>query len=89
MLRIVVYGLCLIALLITVKSQQVLQRAHLVGSCSTVAHAVDGSEWRSCVPGRLSGRPGLRLDSCTDWGLYGTAEYWNCPAELDNRAQPE
>ena len=89
MLRIVVYGLILIAALVTIKSQRVLQRAHLVGVCSTVAQAADGSEWRSCVPGKLSGRPGLTLDSCTDWGLYGRAEYWSCPARLDNGAQTE
>ena len=89
MLRIVAVGLSIIALLITIKSQRVLQRAHLVGSCSTLARAVDGSEWRSCVPGKLSGRPGLTLDSCTDWGLRGDAEIWSCPARLDNRAQAE
>jgi hypothetical protein len=89
MLRIAVYGLCLIALLITIKSQQVLQRAHLVGFCSTFAQVENGTEWRSCVPGKVSGRPGLTLDSCTDWGRRGNAEIWNCPAALDNRAQPE
>ena len=89
MLRIVAVGLTLIGLLITVKSQQVLQRAHLVGSCSTLVQAADGSEWRSCVPGALSGRPGLTLDSCTDWGRRGNAEIWSCPASLDNRAQRE
>jgi hypothetical protein len=79
----------LIALLITIKSQRVLQRAHLVGFCSTVAQAQDGSEWRSCVPGKLSGRPGLELDSCTDIGRHGNAEVWTCPAALDDKAQRE
>lgn len=89
MLRIVVYGLILVALLGTIKSQRVLQRAHLVGACSTLVRVADGSEWRSCVPGKLSGRPGLTLDSCTDWGRRGDAEIWSCPAALDNRAQRE
>ena len=86
MLRIVAVGTVLIALLITVKDQRVLQRAHLVGYCSTVAQATDGSEWRSCVPGKLSGRPGLELNSCTDMGRYANAEVWNCPAALDDKA---
>jgi hypothetical protein len=89
LLRIVTVGAVLIALLITVKDQRVLQRAHLVGYCSTVAQATDGSEWRSCVPGKLSGRPGLEFNSCTDFGRNGNAEVWNCPAALDNKARQE
>ena len=85
MLRIVAVGTLLIALLITVKDHRVLQRAHLIGYCSTVAQGTDGSEWRSCVPGKLSGRPGLEFDSCTDVGRYGNAEYWTCPATLANK----
>jgi hypothetical protein len=79
----------LIALLITVKDQRVLQRAHLIGFCSTVAQATDGSEWRSCVPGHISGRPGLELDSCIDYGREGNAEVWSCPAPLNDKAQRE
>ena len=89
MLRIVAVGSVLIALLIAVKDQRVLQRAHLVGYCSTFAFSADGSEWRSCVPGRLSGRPGLELNSCTDFGRRGNEEVWNCPAALDDQAQRE
>ena len=68
LLRIVAVGTVLIALMIAVKDHRLLQRAHLVGYCSTFAQAADGSEWRSCVPGRLSGRPGLEFNSCTDYG---------------------
>jgi len=89
LLRILAVGAVLIALLITVKDQRLLQRAHLVGFCSTFAQEHDGSEWRSCVPGRLSGRPSLELNSCTDFGRRGSAELWNCPAALDDKAQRE
>jgi hypothetical protein len=89
MLRIAAVGAVLIALLITIKDQRLLQRAHLVGYCSSVNQAADGSEWRSCVPGRISGRPGLVLDGCTDYGRYGRAEVWNCPATIDDRPKPE
>jgi hypothetical protein len=87
MLRIVAVGATLIALLIAVKDHRLLQRAHLVGSCSTVGQAQDGSEWRACVPGKLSGRPGLELNSCTDIGRHRNAEIWTCPAKLDDRAE--
>jgi hypothetical protein len=89
MFRIVAIGALLVALLITVKDQRVLQHAHLVGFCSTVASDATGSEWRKCVSGRLSGRPGLELNGCTDWGPYDEAEYWNCPARLDTNAMRE
>jgi hypothetical protein len=89
LLRIVAVGAVLIALMITVKDQRLLQRAHLVGYCSTFAQEPDGSEWRSCVPGRLSGRPGMELTSCTDMGRRGNAELWSCPTSLDDKARRE
>ena len=89
MLRIVAVGAVLVALLVAIKDQRLLQRAHLVGYCSTVAQAEDGTEWRSCVPGKISGRPGLVLDACTDFGRYGRAEIWNCPAPVVDRPRPD
>jgi hypothetical protein len=86
MLRIVAIGTVLIALMISVKDHRLLERAHLIGYCSTYAQSADGSEWRSCVPGRISGRPGLEFNSCTDFGRRGNVEVWNCPAALDNKA---
>jgi hypothetical protein len=89
LLRIVAVGAVLIALMITVKDQRLLQRAHLIGSCSTLWRESDGSEWRACVPGRLSGRPGMELTSCTDMGRRGNAELWSCPTTLDHSALRE
>ena len=88
MLRIVAVGAVLIALMITVKDQRVLKRAHLVGSCSTVASVADGSEWRQCVPGKLSGRPGPELDSCSDWGTTARPSSGTAPPAR-RRAQRE
>jgi hypothetical protein len=89
LLRIILVGTVLIALMTAVKTERLLQRAHLVGYCSTYAQTTDGSEWRSCVPGRLSGRPSLELNSCTDFGRQGIAEIWSCPAALDDKARRE
>jgi len=82
-LRIIVVGAVLAALMIGLKDQRVLERTHIVGSCSTVSgSSLDGSQWHSCVPGRLTGRPGLTMDGCTDFGLYRNAEFWQCPAKV-------
>jgi len=86
MLRIVAVGASLIALLASVKQEHVLERSHMVGSCDTIARRVDGSEWRACVPGRLTGRPGLELSGCTDFGRSASAEVWHCPAPVTSAA---
>jgi hypothetical protein len=86
MLRIVAVGAVLIAVMFAVKDYRLLQRSHVVGSCAMVAEVTDGSEWRSCVAGRLTDRPGLSMDGCTDYGLYLEAEYWHCPAALAGSA---
>ncbi len=46
-----------VALLAAVKRGHVLERAHIVGACTTYAQAADGTEWRECYPGRISGGP--------------------------------
>jgi hypothetical protein len=81
-LRIVAVGAVVVAVMVAVKDHRVLERTHVVGTCSTVAQIEDGSEWRSCVPGRLTDRPGLSMAGCTDFGLYDETEYWHCPATL-------
>lgn len=82
LLRIVAVAAALIAMLIAVKDHRVLQRAHVVGSCATVLKDADGSEWRSCVAGTLSGRPDLSRSGCTDAGPRGSTEFWHCPASV-------
>jgi hypothetical protein len=81
-LRIVAVGAVLVASLVAIKDHRVLERTHVVGSCSTVAQIEDGSEWRACVAGRLTDRPGLAMAGCADWGVYEDVEYWHCPASL-------
>jgi hypothetical protein len=86
LLRIVAVAATLIALLIAVKDHRLLQRTHLVGACSTMSTAQDGTEWRSCTGGYLSGKPVLTRDSCTDAGPRGKNELWHCPASLVQNA---
>lgn len=82
MLRFMAVAAAGLALLATVKRERLLERAHLVGVCTTYAQAADGTEWRECFSGRLSGRPSLKLNGCTNAGAHGDAELWHCPARL-------
>jgi hypothetical protein len=82
MLRVVVTAVLLFAVLAGAKHERVLERAHIVGSCATYARGVDGSEWRQCSSGRISGRPSLRRNGCTDAGPHRDVELWHCPAQL-------
>jgi hypothetical protein len=81
-LRILAVAAVFAALMVAIKDRRLLQRVHVVGSCASVANVPDGSEWRRCVGGHLTGPPGLASAGCTDWGTYQDAEFWHCPAEL-------
>jgi hypothetical protein len=82
MLRIFLTAICIFVALVTVKRERILERAHIVGACTTYAHDDDGTEWRECASGRISGRPSLKLNGCTDVGPHGKNELWRCPAQL-------
>jgi len=82
MLRIFAVAIVLAGSMIAAKDHRLLARTHLVGSCATVATAKDGSEWRACGAGTLSGKPSLAQAGCTDAGARGSAELWRCPATL-------
>ena len=82
MLRFVAAAAIGVALLAVVKREHVLERAHIVGACTTYAQSADGTEWRECVPGKISGRPSLKLNGCTNVRRHGNNELWHCPARL-------
>ena len=82
LLRLFLVGAVLAGLMIGVKDHHLLERLHVTGSCSTLAVAKDGTEWRSCAAGNLSGKPSLSQDGCTDSGARGNLELWHCPASL-------
>jgi hypothetical protein len=81
-LRIFAVAFVLAGIMIAAKEHRILARTHVVGSCTTVATAADGSEWRACESGRLSGKPSLERDSCKDAGPRAKVELWHCPAPL-------
>jgi hypothetical protein len=82
MLRFLAVAAAGVALLATAKRERLLERAHIVGVCTMFAQAADGTEWRQCFAGRISGRPSLKLNGCTSGGMRGQAELWHCPAQL-------
>jgi hypothetical protein len=71
-----------ISLLVAVKQEHLLERAHITGYCRTYSQSPDGTEFRECFPGKIAGRPSLRRDNCTDVGPHGANELWHCPATL-------
>jgi hypothetical protein len=85
MLRILVLATLAAAVLFTVKDQDVLHRAGLIGYCTTTtAPAGAKGIWRACEKGKLSGRPDLSRQSCHRQGRTGSVEFWSCPTKLDS-----
>ena len=63
--------------------ERVLDRAGLLGSCTTLAaSADDGGQWLECRPGDLTGYPDLSQDACTRGAMRGDVRYWHCPTAL-------
>jgi hypothetical protein len=73
-----------IALLVAVKQDRLLERAHITGYCRTYAKAADATEFRECLPGKLSGLPSLKRSNCTLIGPHGANQLWHCPARLES-----
>lgn len=83
MSRIVFAAAMIASVLAFGKHERVLERAGLLGSCSTLsAPAPEGGQWLECRPGRLTGYPDLSRDSCSRRGLRGESRYWVCPTAL-------
>ena len=83
MARIFLIAVLVAAAMYAIATGDVLAKARLVGTCTTVAApAVDGATWQSCRSGRLEGRPDLTKKSCTRAGFAGNAEIWRCPERV-------
>ena len=83
MSRIVVAAAVIASLLAFAKSERVLDRTGLLGTCAELtAPAPEGGQWLECRPGELTGYPDLTRDSCQKAGMRGEARYWVCPTAL-------
>jgi hypothetical protein len=71
--------------LFVVQRHQVLQNAGLVGHCSRIVTPQGKSGfWHECVPGKVTGMPGLSLSSCKRVAHSPTRDVWRCPTELES-----
>jgi len=82
LIRVVVLGALVVALLIAVKDGRILRETGLTGACSSAQTLADGTQLQACRSGRLVGRPDLSRQGCTVAGLTGTYQYWHCPAAV-------
>ena len=83
--RIVATGLVVLAGMLAVQ-HGALRQIGLLGSCTVKQTLTDGTQWVTCQPGKLAGRPSLGAKSCTSSGVNGKLEWWHCPAPVQSTA---
>ena len=83
MLRIVLVTAVIAGLFILVKSENVLERTGLVGSCTPMQTAgPENGQWWACRSGHLGDAPDLWRDSCTRGERRDDVRYWRCPVSM-------
>lgn len=81
--RIAVAAALIVSVLAFAKSERLLDRTGLLGSCSELAApAPNGGRWLECTPGDLNGYPDLSRNACARRGMRGETRYWICPSPL-------
>jgi hypothetical protein len=83
MFRFLVAAAIIGASLAYVKTEHVLDRAGILGSCAplTAAAPID-SQWWACKPGELTGYPDRSKDGCKRGIMREEVRYWLCPNAL-------
>ena len=90
MFRFIVAAAIIGAFLAFAKSENVLDRAGIVGSCAAMTAAAPlDHQWWKCRPGQLTGYPDLSKDGCDRGIMRGKVRYWLCPTALSVRAAGE
>ena len=83
MSRVFVAAAVIASLLAFARSEHVLDRTGLFGSCSALAApAPNGGQWLACSAGEMTGYPDLSRDSCQKAGMRDAIRYWICPTAL-------
>ena len=84
-LRFAIVAAVVAAALGFTQQRQVLQHAGLLGSCSAIATpAGQSGVWHECVPGKLTGTPGLSRGSCVRVKHTPGRDFWRCPTALES-----
>jgi len=81
-MRIVLTGFVLLAVMVAIKDGRVLRITGLTGSCSVVQATPGGDQLAACHAGKLEGMPDISRQGCTVVGTVAGREYWKCPAPL-------
>jgi hypothetical protein len=82
MVRFAVFAALVVAGLVYAHDHQLLSESHLMGGCTAVQLATaapDGSEWRACTDGALTGGAPDLSARCTDAGTLNGRKLWKCP----------
>lgn len=83
MLRIVLITAAIAGVLVLAKSERVLERTGIVGTCAPAAAVgADGGQWWACKSGHLFDAPDLWRESCTEGERNGDVRYWHCPSSV-------
>jgi hypothetical protein len=83
-LRVIIGGLLVFALMLAVKQGWILRETGLTGSCSVYASLPGGAQQEKCTKGKFDGLPDLSNKGCTSNGPDGSIEYWECPVQLQS-----
>lgn len=86
LVKIVLVGMFVAAMLAVAKNQQWFERAGLVSSCIAVplpAGQAPGGSWYLCSEGVMTGFPQLERDNCQSSGFIGKKELWRCDTLRD------
>jgi hypothetical protein len=80
--RFAIVALLAVALMAAIKDGRLPRVTGVLGSCTVVQTAPDGTQLEACGPGRLDGMPDLSSHGCASAGTVASREYWSCPAPL-------
>jgi hypothetical protein len=89
LLKILVVGAVLIAVMAAIRDGRVLKDAGLLSSCNPVV--VSGKTdptMLSCTKGRLDGFPNMTNKSCTLIATHPDHEFWRCQAPVVSSRVP-
>lgn len=86
MFRVAAAVVVIAGLLVLVEQQDVLDRAGLTGSCTSLSDPAPLDKvWWACSGGSLTGAPDRSKEGCARGDQRGDVRYWLCPATLVSR----
>jgi hypothetical protein len=85
-LKIVLAGAAIVALMLIAQAERWPQRAGFVGVCTPTpaARSASGGYWYACKEGIINGYPNLEADRCVSEGVTSKREIWQCDVVLDS-----